>query len=315
MSEPRRPPAGDGLLIVDKPAGWTSHDVVARSRRLARTRKVGHAGTLDPMATGVLVLGVGRGTKLLTFLVGVDKDYDATIRLGQRTVTDDAEGEVVATEDAAYLDEEAIRRGVAALTGELQQVPSAVSAIKIDGRRSYARVRAGEDVQLAARLVRVSRFDVLDLRRVQEGAGSGIVDVDVRVTVSSGTYVRALARDLGDGLGPGGHLTALRRTRVGGITLDHATPLDRLVALDEAGGDVGDHLVDLAAAARAALVTRELDEQEATAVGYGQRIPSARPGRADPVAAFAPDGRLVAVLDETREQARAHVVLAPSGDG
>jgi tRNA pseudouridine55 synthase len=322
MSAPEEPTAqvvGDGLLVVDKPSGWTSHDVVGRARRLCRTRRVGHAGTLDPMATGVLVLGVNKGTKLLTFLVGHDKGYAATVRLGQSTVTDDAEGEVTGGSGAGGLTDGQVADAVALLTGDLQQVPSAVSAIKVDGRRSYARVRSGEDVQLAARPVTVSRFEVLALRRPgqagPDGAAvpDGVLDVDVEVEVSSGTYVRALARDLGQALGVGGHLTALRRTRVGGISLEHAVPLDELERATESGAGPAAYLVDLADAARAALPTRDLDEPQARALGYGQRIDSAQPGRREPVAAFGPDGTLVAILDESRPQARAHVVLAPAG--
>lgn len=310
-------PVGDGLLVVDKPAGWTSHDVVGRARRLCRTRRVGHAGTLDPMATGVLVLGVNKGTKLLTFLVGHDKGYAATVRLGQSTLTDDAEGEVTGGSDASRLTDEQVREAVLALTGDIAQVPSAVSAIKVDGKRSYARVRSGEDVELAARPVTVSRFDVLAVRRPGqsgpdgEPVPDGVLDLDVEVEVSSGTYVRALARDLGAALGVGGHLTALRRTRVGGLTLDHAVPLEQLDP--ETGPGPTAYLVDLADAARAALPTRELTEEEARALGYGQRVDSAEPGRTGPVAAFGPDGRLVAILDESRRTARPHVVLAPAG--
>ncbi|MGD8148312.1 tRNA pseudouridine(55) synthase TruB [Ornithinimicrobium sp. Y1694] len=303
-------PVGDGLIVVDKPAGWTSHDVVGRARRLCRTRRVGHAGTLDPMATGVLVLGVNKGTKLLTFLVGDDKGYTATIRLGQSTLTDDAEGEITGGADAAHLTEEQIAEAVAGLTGDIQQVPSAVSAIKVDGQRSYARVRGGEEVRLSARPVTVSRFQVLDLRTLrleEDDLSTTVVDLDVEVEVSSGTYVRALARDLGATLGVGGHLTALRRTRVGDVGLEHATTLEQM---EKTG--VAAYLIPLAEAARAALPARELTEPEARALGYGQRIASAEPGRAEPVAAFGPDGALVAVLDESREQARSLVVLAPA---
>ncbi|QFG68923.1 tRNA pseudouridine(55) synthase TruB [Ornithinimicrobium pratense] len=307
------PPVGDGLIVVDKPAGWTSHDVVGRARRLCRTRKIGHAGTLDPMATGVLVLGVNRGTKLLTFLVGHDKGYAATVRLGQATLTDDAEGETTSTAEAGHLTQGQIAEAVAALTGPLEQVPSAVSAIKVDGRRSYARVRGGEQVTLAARPVTVSRFTVLRRRAEQLPDGTSVVDLDVEVEVSSGTYVRALARDLGSSLGVGGHLTALRRTRVGDLGLEHAVTLDQLDP--EHGPGPAAYLVDLASAARAALPVRELTEPEARALGYGQRIPAEQPGRAGPVAAIGPDGRLVAVLDESRGQARAHVVLAPADGG
>ncbi|MGO0577429.1 tRNA pseudouridine(55) synthase TruB [Ornithinimicrobium panacihumi] len=311
------PAVGDGLLVVDKPAGWTSHDVVGRVRRLTRTRRVGHAGTLDPMATGVLVLGVNKGTKLLTFLVGHDKGYAATVRLGQRTLTDDAEGEVTGGADAGAVSAAQVAAAVGGLTGEIQQVPSAVSAIKVDGKRSYARVRSGEDVELPARPVTVGRFDVLATRAAGQTGPDGAVvpegclDLDVEVEVSSGTYVRALARDLGAALGVGGHLTALRRTRVGDLTLDRAVSLDQLDP--EHGPGPAAYLVGLADAARAALPTRELTEEEARALGYGQRIDSAEAGRDVPVAAFGPDGTLVAVLDESRAQARPHVVLAPAG--
>jgi tRNA pseudouridine55 synthase len=302
-------PAPDGLLVVDKPAGWTSHDVVGRARRLCGTRKVGHAGTLDPMATGVLVLGIGRATRLLTFLVGCDKDYTATIRLGQTTITDDAEGEVTATVAADGVTAERLDAAVRELTGDLQQVPSSVSAIKVNGERSYHRVRAGEDVHLPPRPVTVSRFEVL-AARAGDVAGIPVLDVDVEVTVSSGTYVRALARDLGAALGVGGHLTALRRTRVGAFTLDQAHDLEAL-------GEIGDPeqvpVTPIADAARAQFAVRELTAEEATAVGYGQRVESAQEGRAEPVAAFAPDGRLVAMLDESGHKAKAHVVFAPAG--
>ncbi|PRY54096.1 tRNA pseudouridine synthase B [Knoellia remsis] len=298
----------DGLLIVDKPADWTSHDVVARTRRLAQTRKVGHAGTLDPMATGVLVLGIGRATKLLTFLVGCDKDYTATIRLGQSTLTDDAEGEVTSTPGAADVTDEAIADAVDTLTGDIDQVPSAVSAIKVQGQRSYHRARAGEAVDLPARPITVSHFGIRDIRPVALDDGTELRDVDVEVTVSSGTYVRALARDLGAALGSAGHLTALRRTRVGGFGLDTAHPLAELEARQGEPMPV----VPLADAARAAFAVRELTEAEARTVGYGQRLPSAQPGRDEPVAAFAPDGTLVAMLDETKTTARSHVVFAPA---
>src|SRR5665647_2332878 len=219
-----------GLILIDKPQGWTSHDAVARTRRLAGTRKVGHAGTLDPMATGLLILGINSSTRLLTYIVGLDKEYLATIRLGASTTTDDAEGEQLALAPAgavAALTPEAITAGIAALTGDIMQQPSAVSAIKVDGRRAYARVRAGEEVELAARSVTVHRFDVLAVRPGSHD-GVPVLDVDVAVTCSSGTYVRALARDLGAGLGVGGHLTALRRTRVGGYRLDVARTLEQL---------------------------------------------------------------------------------------
>lgn len=312
-------PAPDGLLVVDKPAGWTSHDVVGRARRLCGTRKVGHAGTLDPMATGVLVLGIGRATRLLTFLVGCDKDYTATIRLGQTTVTDDAEGEVTSAVPVEGLTDEAVAAAVTGFTGEIDQVPSAVSAIKVNGERAYHRVRAGESVELAARRVTVSRFAVV-ARRDGEGIpgipgmpgipGVPVVDLDVEVTVSSGTYVRALARDLGRELGVGGHLTALRRTRVGAFSLDRAHGLEDLGLLS---GPEAMPVLQLAEAARSQFAVRELSAEESTAVGYGQRVDSLEAGRVEPVAAFAPDGRLVAMLDESGHKAKAHVVFAPAG--
>jgi tRNA pseudouridine55 synthase len=295
----------DGLLIVDKPAGWTSHDVVARCRRLCGTRKVGHAGTLDPMATGVLVLGINRATKLLTFLVGCDKTYAATIRLGQSTITDDAEGEVTMSHDVQGLSVESVAQAVAGLTGEIAQVPSSVSAIKVGGQRSYARVRAGQDVVLPARAVTVSRFDILD-QRTRTVAGHRVWDCDVIVDVSSGTYVRALARDLGAALGVGGHLTALRRTRVGRFGLENAHSLEDLEVASEAD-DIP--VITLADAARDSFVVRELTAPEAIAVGYGQRIPSKPAGRTQPIAAFAPQGHLVAMLDESGTLAKAHVVF------
>jgi len=299
----------DGLLIVDKPAGWTSHDVVARARRLCATRKVGHAGTLDPMATGVLVLGINRATKLLTFLVGCDKTYTATIRLGQSTITDDADGEIATSHDVSGLTAEAVQRGVAALTGNLAQVPSSVSAIKVNGQRSYARVRAGQDVVLPSRRVTVRRFDILD-HRTRSVRGQVVWDLDVRVEVSSGTYIRALARDLGAALGVGGHLTVLRRTRVGRFGIEGAHSIPYLEIASEADGIP---MVPLSAAARESFDVRELTAPEAVAIGYGQRIASQVAGRSQPIAAFAPDGHLVAMLDESGSLAKARVVFAPLG--
>jgi len=302
--------AADGLLVVDKPAGWTSHDVVARVRRLASTRKVGHAGTLDPMATGVLVLGIGRATRLLTYVTGADKDYAATVRLGVATTTDDAEGEVVARVDASAVARAELLARVAALTGDIRQVPSAVSAIKVDGQRAYARVRAGEDVELAARPVRVARFEVVAARPDVDD-GVPVLDVDVEVTCSSGTYVRALARDLGDALDVGGHLTALRRTRVGGFGLGQARTLDELGATPD---DVAVTVVPLAEAARGVLPVRELTEPEARALSYGQGVdaPDAPDAPGGPLAAIAPDGTLVAVVERRGGRLRPAVVFAPA---
>ncbi len=289
-----------GLVVVDKPAGWTSHDVVARTRRLAGTRKVGHAGTLDPMATGVLLLGVGRATRLLGHLQLADKEYLATMRLGWTTVTDDAEGDLVERADASGVTDDAIRAAVLPLTGDIEQVPTAVSAIKVDGRRSYARVRAGEDVQLPARPVTVSTFEVTDVRHLQVD-GLAVVDVDARVVCSSGTYVRALARDLGAALGVGGHLTMLRRTRVGGFDLDVASTLEELerswqhVALDDA--------------ARAAFPSLDLDEAAAGEVRFGRALADVDLGAPGPVALFAPDGRFLALYEQRGGSARAVAVF------
>jgi tRNA pseudouridine55 synthase len=272
------------------------------------------------MATGVLVLGVDRGTKLLTFLVGCDKSYAATIRLGQSTITDDAEGEttaLVGVPDAQAL-ETALPAAVATLTGDIEQVPSSVSAIKVGGVRSYTRVRAGDDVVLPARPVTVSRFDVHAVRPAQTQAEVGprvdVVDIDVEVDVSSGTYVRALARDLGDLLGVGGHLTALRRTRVGRFDLTQAHSLDELAAASEREGRDGIPLLPVAQAARTQLPVHEVSAEEAVRLGHGQRIRSGF-DRVGAVAAIDPTGRLIAVLDETAEQARAKVVFAAAGAG
>jgi tRNA pseudouridine55 synthase len=290
----------DGLIVVDKPAGMTSHDVVARARRLAQTRRVGHAGTLDPMATGVLILGVGRATRLLTYVIGARKSYAATVRLGRSTVTDDAEGEEVSATDASAVTDEEIRAGLAALTGEIDQVPSAVSAIKVDGRRAYQRVRDGEQLALAPRRVTVYELATLAVRR---DAVPGTVDVDVEVACSSGTYVRAIARDLGAALGVGGHLTALRRTAVGGFTLTEAATL---VELEARSPDVV--TLGLAAAARRCLPQREATADEARVLSHGGPLDAV--GRAEPYAVFDPDGALVAVVSERGGKARPEAVFA-----
>jgi len=295
-----------GLIVVDKSAGMTSHDVVSRVRRLARTRRVGHGGTLDPMATGVLVIGVGRATRLLTYVIGSDKTYTATIRLGQSTVTDDAEGEVVSSVPADDVDEAAVRSGMAALSGEISQVPSAVSAIKVDGRRAYARVRAGEDVALAARPVRVDRFDLLAIRR-----GSGVVDLDVEVACSSGTYVRALARDLGTGLGVGGHLTALRRTAIAAAGPGAGFTLAEAATLDELAERPDPVTLPLAQAAARFFPRRQASVEEARVLGHGGSLEPA--GIAGPYAVFGPDEEVIAIVAERGGRARPEVVLAPAG--
>ncbi|MEV1145927.1 tRNA pseudouridine(55) synthase TruB [Micromonospora sp. NPDC049799] len=291
----------DGLIVVDKPGGMTSHDVVARIRRLARTRRVGHGGTLDPMATGVLVIGVGRATRLLTYVIGAGKSYTATVRLGQATVTDDAEGDVIATTPAGTVTDEAVHAAFAALTGEIDQVPSAVSAIKIDGQRAYKRVREGESVELPARRVTVSRLDVLAIRRDQPD----VVDVDVDVTCSSGTYIRALARDAGLALGVGGHLTALRRTAVGGFTLAEAATLDDL---ESRAPEVVN--LPLAAAADRFFPRRDADAAEAATLSHGGPLDPV--GIAGPYAVYDPAGGLLAIVSERGGRARAEIVLAPA---
>ena len=286
-------PIDGGLVIVDKDPGCTSHDVVARLRRIARTRKVGHAGTLDPMATGVLICGIGRATRLLGHLLLAEKEYTATIRLGVTTTTDDAEGEVLLTRPADAVTSEQIAAELPRLTGPIDQVPSSVSAIKVAGVRAYARVRAGEDVQLAARRVTVQRFEVL-ARRGDE--------LDVVVTCSSGTYIRALARDLGEALGCGGHLTALRRTRVGGVTLDSAHTLEQLT----------EHLVlmPLGEAVDAMFTRRDVDAADATNLRYGR--PLSATGIAGPVGVFDPDGQVLALVEDAEDAARPLVVLRPA---
>lgn len=291
--------------MVDKPAGWTSHDVVGRARRLLGTRKVGHAGTLDPMATGVLVLGVERATKLLGHLALDAKSYLATIRLGLATTTDDAEGEPLGEPaDARDVPEHAVTDGTAALTGEIAQVPSSVSAVKVAGRRAYERARAGEEVHLEARPVTVTRFDVLDTR-----VDGPFRDVDVLVDCSSGTYVRALARDLGAGLGVGGHLTALRRTRVGPFALAHARTLEALAAEEEAHGRVALSL-DLDAAVAAAFPRRDADADEAAGLAHGRPLPAG--GREGTVGVFGPDGHVIGLVADDRGAARPVLVLAPA---
>ncbi|WP_430295876.1 tRNA pseudouridine(55) synthase TruB [Sinomonas sp. B1-1] len=290
-----------GLVIVDKPRGWTSHDVVGKIRRLAGTRKVGHAGTLDPMATGVLVVGINKATRLLSYIVGTEKTYTATIRLGQSTVTDDAEGEVVAERIAAAVTEEQIHDAAARLTGEILQVPSSVSAIKVAGQRSYARVRAGEEVALEARPVTIHSFEVHEVRRLR---GGKLQDVDVTVRCSSGTYIRALARDLGVDLGVGGHLTALRRTQVGPYGIEKAATLEELAE------DL--RVLDLSAAARSLLPVRELSADEAVELSFGRRIPAT--GTSGLTAAFAPEGPLVALVKDVGGQAKPELVFAAHGD-
>ena len=287
MSAPT--PVTPGLVIVDKAGGITSHGVVSRVRRLAGTRKVGHAGTLDPMATGVLVLGVDRATRLLGHLMLTEKAYDATIRLGVATTTDDAEGEVMATASAGHLTEATIRTALEPFVGDIEQVPTAVSAIKVDGQRAYARVRAGEDVQLKARPVTIHELVVHEVRPGPDDT----VEVDISVRCSSGTYIRAIARDLGTALGVGGHLTALRRTAVGPYTLEHARTLEQLNDSFE--------LLDIATAARAAFPAYELDADQAQEVRYGRKLALTLEVL---TAVFAPDGEFLALYEPAGDVAR-----------
>lgn len=277
-----------GILLIDKPAGITSHDVVARTRKRAGTRKVGHAGTLDPMATGLLVVGINSSTRLLTYLVGLDKEYFATVRLGASTNTDDAEGETVSIAPAGLidsLDDDTITAALARLTGAISQVPSSVSAIKVDGKRAYTLARAGEEVQLAARTVTVSALEVLASRPVER-----FFDLEVRIECSSGTYIRAIARDLGRALGVGGHLTALRRSRIGPFAVSDASELESL--------DVAASLLSPADAAIRLFPAFVLDESQTIDLGHGKRLAAERPVGGDgPVAAISPDGRLVGLLE------------------
>ncbi|WP_327661303.1 MULTISPECIES: tRNA pseudouridine(55) synthase TruB [unclassified Streptomyces] len=297
-----RTPPPDGLVIVDKPSGFTSHDVVAKMRGIARTRKVGHAGTLDPMATGVLVLGVERATKLLGHLALTEKEYLGTIRLGQNTLTDDAEGELISSTDASGVRREAIDAGIAELSGDIMQVPSKVSAIKINGVRSYKRAREGEEFEIPARPVKISSFAVYDVRDAVAEDGTPVLDLVVSVVCSSGTYIRALARDLGAGLGVGGHLTALRRTRVGPYKLDSARTLDQL--------QESLTVMPVAEAAAAAFPRWDVDERRGKLLLNGVRleVPEEYAG-AGPVAVFGPDGQFLALVEESKGKAKSLAVF------
>ncbi len=289
--------ATPGLVLIDKPTSWTSHDVVAKVRKAVGTKKVGHAGTLDPLATGLLVLGIESGTKLLSFLVGADKTYEATIRLGQQTISDDSESEVIASasaEEIAKLSDEDIAREIAKLTGVLMQTPSSVSAIKVDGKRAYDLVRAGEEVELKAREVKIYGFEMLSVARV-----SGFLDVEVRVECSSGTYIRALARDLGASLGVGGHITALRRTKVGHFDVSDANSIEELSEL---------RLTELATAAKQLFPVIELTESEVTDLIHGKRI-SGKSEVTGLAAGLSTSGKLVAVLESVKTDLKSVVVF------
>ncbi|HSV37407.1 MAG TPA: tRNA pseudouridine(55) synthase TruB [Nocardioidaceae bacterium] len=288
-----------GLVVVDKPAGVTSHDVVARVRKIAGTKKVGHAGTLDPMATGVLVLGINKATRLLGHLMIAEKTYDATVRLGASTNTDDAEGEVTAQASAADVSEQALREALKAFEGSIQQVPSTVSAIKVGGQRAYKLAREGQDVVLQARTVTIHSLEVSDVRR--EG---DFLDVDITVSCSSGTYIRAIARDLGAALGVGGHLTALRRTEVGPFALEDA-PL----SLDEmrASGEL--NLIALPDVGERLFFNIRVDELQAADIGFGRKLDLTLPVADHPVAMLGPDGAFLALYEQQGEQAVPIAVL------
>jgi tRNA pseudouridine55 synthase len=287
----------NGLVIVDKPAGWTSHDVVGKMRRLAGTRRVGHAGTLDPMATGVLIIGVDKATRLLGHLALTEKSYDAVIRLGESTNTDDAEGEITATSPATGVTEQDLRAAVADLTGPIRQIPPQVSAIKVDGRRAYKRVRDGEEVALKARPVTVYDFAIGDL-----GYSGDILDVTASVTCSSGTYIRALARDLGAALGVGGHLSYLRRTRVGPYDLPQARTIEQLA--EELT------VLPLADAVSAAFPRRNVSEDDARKIAHGGRLGATGLGPG-PIGVFGPDGTLLALMEEHGPVAKPLAVFVP----
>jgi tRNA pseudouridine55 synthase len=300
-----------GLVLIDKPSGWTSHDVVARLRKLAGTRRVGHAGTLDPMATGLLLIGVNSATKLLTFLVGENKTYEATIRLGASTITDDKESEFTAVanpDDVESLTPARVEEALKALRGPIEQVPSSVSAIKVDGERAYAKVRSGDEVKLKARPINIHRFEIVgEPRLVIEGENT-FLDFEAIIDCSSGTYIRALARDLGDALGVGGHLTALRRTKIGSYSIEQAQDLDGLTAETLA-------VLPIEKAATQQFAVRELSDQEVIDLRHGKRLKVVAESELEPTAAIAADGSLIAMLTKSGNAAKSLVVFAADQDG
>jgi tRNA pseudouridine55 synthase len=286
----------DGFLVVDKAPGMTSHDVVAIGRRALNTRKVGHAGTLDPMATGVLVLGFNNGTRLLQYITEGDKSYTGTIVLGASTTTDDHEGEVISTADASKVSPEDIKRVLATMVGEIMQRPTNVSAIKVGGKKAYDRARSGEEFELPSRKVTISQLDVLDIRHKEL-----TTEIDIAVTCSAGTYIRAIARDLGAELKVGGHLNALRRTRVAGFALDNSVAIDQLKS-----GDFT--TLDLADVARATFSVRELELDEVNELSFGR--PLSANASEDIFAALSPDNRLIALLKNSLDKAKPVAVFA-----
>lgn len=286
----------DGFLVVDKAPAMTSHDVVAVARKALGTRKVGHAGTLDPMATGVLVLGFGNGTRLLQYITDGDKSYIATVVLGAATITDDREGEVISEVDASKVTDDQIKSGLAKMVGEIQQRPSSVSAVKVDGERAYDRVRAGEVFELAARTITISSLDILEIRRVKSR-----IEVDIDVTCSAGTFIRAIARDLGSDLKVGGHLSALRRTRVAGF------PISQAISFDELKAQTFTPLA-LSDVARATFQVRELGLDEVSELSFGRPLVS---NSSDQIfAALSPDDRLIALLKNESGKAKPIAVFA-----
>lgn len=293
-----------GLVLIDKPQGWTSHDVVAKLRKVAGTRRVGHAGTLDPMATGLLLIGINSATKLLTFLVGEDKTYLATIRLGASTITDDKESEILKYGDPGQiksLDQSTLESALEAFRGSIMQVPSSVSAIKVNGERAYAKIRSGEEVTLAARPVEITKFEILSEPKLMQADGHDFVDVDVQVECSSGTYIRALARDLGESLGVGGHLTALRRTRIGKYQVEQSQTLE---ALDSNSLEV----LDISAAAQQQFAVRRLTDSEVIDLRHGKRLKASGEG-SEPFAGIDGSGSLVAMLTVSGKDVKSLVVF------
>ena len=305
LSDPVKLPPQGAILFLDKAEGWTSHDAVAKSRRTLGTRKVGHAGTLDPMATGLLVLGAGPATRLLTHLVGLDKTYTTTMRLGITTVTDDREGDRLVTADPAEVarvaaDPDRIAQAIARLTGPIEQSPSAVSAIKVDGKRAYDRVRAGEEVELKARPVTIHAFEAGEPKLTQTEDGLSVIDIEATVRCSTGTYIRALARDLGSDLGIGGHLTVLRRTEVGPFSVDGVTTIAEL-----AEGQVR-ALSTPTSIARVLFPVLEVTADETRDLGHGKRfeVDESRCPDAKLVAAISPDDQLVGLIEIKRGRTR-----------
>ena len=297
-----------GLVLIDKPKGWTSHDVVAKLRGIAGTRRVGHAGTLDPMATGLLLIGINSATKLLTYLVGASKTYEATIRLGASTITDDAEGDIVdvaSAEAVRAITAEQIESALESLRGEIMQVPSSVSAIKVDGERAYAKVRGGDEVKLAPRPVVVSRFEITAPARIIEDGAATYLDFDAIIECSSGTYIRALARDLGSKLNVGGHLTALRRTKINNYSVEDAQSLDGLTRDSLSVAPMFD-------AVKSEFPIRSLSNQEVIDLRHGKRI--AANGVTGPVIAAVVETSVVAMLESVGEQLKSLVVFASDSD-